>query len=81
MLVMGLRPRRYLVISPSDFFVANCILLTKTIPMWIVGSGIRTKELGTKKLYWASNGFLLGSMGTHVEITTMQLLEELKHTS
>jgi len=49
--------------------------------MWIVGLRIWTKDPGTKKLYWASNGFLHGSMRTHEEITTMQLLEEAEHGS
>ena len=81
MLVIALSPRRYLAISPSDFGVATGILLFKVNPIWIVGSGIRTKELATKKFYWDSNGFLHGSMRTHVETTIMQLLEESKHAN
>jgi len=53
--MMELSPKRYFVISPSDFCAARCILLSKTNPMRIVGSRIRTKELGIVKLYWASN--------------------------
>ena len=81
MLVIILNPRRYLAISPNDFCVASYILLSKVNLMWIVGLGIQPKELGTKKLYWVSNGFLHGSMRTHVETTTMQLLEELEYAS
>jgi len=80
-LVVALSLRRYLAISPSDFCVASYILLSEVNPMWNVGSGIQTKELETKKLYWASNRFLHGSMRTHVETTTMRLLEESEHAS
>ena len=74
-------PRRYLAISPSDFCVASCILLSEVNLMWIVGSGIRTKELGAKRLYYSSNRFLHASMRTLVETTTIWLLKESKHAS
>ena len=78
--MIALSLRRYIAISPSDFCIASCIILLETNPMWIVGSGIQTKELETMKLYWATNGFLHGSMRTHVE-TTKWLLDESEHTS
>ena len=76
-LVIALSPRRYLAICPSDFCVATCILLFEANRMWIVGLGIQTKELGTKKLYWASNRLLHGSMRTHVETTTIWVIGEI----
>jgi len=69
-------PSRYLAISPSDFFIASYIL-----SMWIVYSRIQTKEVGTMKLYRASNRLLHGLIRTHVEITIRWLLEELEHAS
>jgi len=81
MLVIALSPKRYLAIWPSDFCVSCCIRLFENNPLWIVGLGIRTKELGTMKLYLASNGFLHGSTKTHVETTIRWLLEESEHAS